>query len=55
LIFEVELLNTLPATPATPLTSDIIKVPSKAELDKGAQPEIIKAEDVQKLQAQQKP
>jgi FKBP-type peptidyl-prolyl cis-trans isomerase FklB len=55
LIFDVELLGTQPATPATPLTSDIIKVPSKAELDKGAQPEVIKAEDVQKLQAQQKP
>jgi FKBP-type peptidyl-prolyl cis-trans isomerase len=61
LIFEVELLSIQAATPPpvaapiAPLTSDIIKVPSKAELDKGAQPEVIKAEDVQKLQSQPKP
>ena len=60
LIFEVELLSiqaaTSPpaATPVAPLTSDIIKVPSKAELDKGAKIEVIKSEDVQKAQAQQK-
>jgi FKBP-type peptidyl-prolyl cis-trans isomerase len=66
LIFEVELLDIeapapppvphaapAPAAPAAPLTSDIIKVPSKAELDKGAKIEVIKAEDVQKMQAQQ--
>ena len=60
LIFEVELLA-IEATPppapapapAAPLTSDIIKVPSKAELDKGAKIEVIKPEDVQKLQSQQ--
>ncbi|HYG21160.1 MAG TPA: FKBP-type peptidyl-prolyl cis-trans isomerase N-terminal domain-containing protein [Verrucomicrobiae bacterium] len=36
-----------------PLTSDIIKVPSKEELDKGAKIEVIKAEDVKKMQQQQ--
>ncbi len=63
LIFEVELLGIEPppapvpagaAAAATPLTSDIIKVPAKAELDKGAKIEVIKPEDVQKAQAQQK-
>ena len=64
LIFEVELLAIEPpapapapagaATAAAPLTSDIIKVPSKAELDKGAKIEYMKPEDVQKAQAQQK-
>jgi FKBP-type peptidyl-prolyl cis-trans isomerase FklB len=59
LIFDVELLNIKspvtpsmapPATasPAQPLTSDIIKVPSKAEMDKGAKVEVIKAEDAAK-------
>ncbi len=52
LIFEVELLSTKtppPAAapvPAAPLTSDIIKVPSKAEMDKGAKIEVIKPGDV---------
>jgi FKBP-type peptidyl-prolyl cis-trans isomerase FklB len=57
LIFEVELLDTEP-TPATsappaaqPLTSDIIKVPSAAEMKKGAKIETLKAEDVQKMQS----
>jgi FKBP-type peptidyl-prolyl cis-trans isomerase FklB len=40
-----------PANP--PLTSDIIKVPSAEELKKGAKVEIIKQEDLQKLQQQQ--
>ena len=63
LIFEVELLATQatpppppPAPAATqiaPLTSDIIKVPSAEEMKKGAQPEIMKPEDVQKAQSQQ--
>jgi FKBP-type peptidyl-prolyl cis-trans isomerase FklB len=55
LIFEVELLDAKtpqPAAPPAPLTSDIIKVPSKAEMDKGAKIETIKAEDVQKMQSQ---
>jgi len=57
LIFEIELLSfesqqppTPPpaAPPAPPLTSDIIKVPSAEERQKGAQIEIIKAEDAAK-------
>ena len=35
-------------TPAQPLTSDIIRVPSAEELKKGAKPEVIKAEDLEK-------
>ncbi|HSY20024.1 MAG TPA: FKBP-type peptidyl-prolyl cis-trans isomerase [Candidatus Acidoferrales bacterium] len=57
LVFEVELLDIKsptppppPAPPAAPLTSDIIKVPSKAEMDKGAKIEIIKPEDAAKMQ-----
>ena len=63
LIFEVELLavqhpNPQPAPvppPAAnpPLTSDIIKVPSAEEMKKGAKIEILKPEDVQKLQQSQ--
>jgi len=54
LIFEVELLDTKAPAPAAaavtaqPLTSDIIKVPSKAEMDKGAKIEVIKPEDAAK-------
>ena len=57
--FEIELLDikpptaaTSPASTATPtaVTSDIIKVPSKAELEKGAKIEVIKKEDLEKLQ-----
>jgi FKBP-type peptidyl-prolyl cis-trans isomerase FklB len=60
LIMEVELLAVdhtspqppaaPPAVPGAPLTSDIIKVPSAEEMKKGAQIEIIKPEDAQKLQ-----
>ncbi|HUL51121.1 MAG TPA: FKBP-type peptidyl-prolyl cis-trans isomerase [Candidatus Nitrosotalea sp.] len=58
--FEVELLSSSPptkpaaaATGAQPVvTSDIIKVPSKQEIEKGAKIEVIKAEDVEKLQKQ---
>jgi FKBP-type peptidyl-prolyl cis-trans isomerase len=56
LIFEVELLDIkapvappVAPAPAQPLTSDIIKVPSKAEMDKGAKIEVIKPEDAKKL------
>jgi FKBP-type peptidyl-prolyl cis-trans isomerase FklB len=51
LIYEIELVSfespkaaMMPSGP--PLTSDIVKVPSAEERKKGAQPEIIKAEDV---------
>jgi FKBP-type peptidyl-prolyl cis-trans isomerase FklB len=62
LIFEVELLSANPPpkpaasapTQQPVVTSDIIKVPSKQELEKGAKIEVIKAEDVEKLQQQQK-
>jgi FKBP-type peptidyl-prolyl cis-trans isomerase len=62
LIFEIELVGIQAAgTEATaaggaaaqPVTSDIIKVPSKAELDKGAKIEVIKAADLEKLQKEQ--
>ena len=50
LIFDVELVDIkLPEAPPQPITSDIIKVPSKAELDAGAKIEIIKPEDLKKL------
>jgi FKBP-type peptidyl-prolyl cis-trans isomerase len=53
LIFEVELLDSqAPAAPGAPLTSDIIKVPSAAEMKNGAKIETLKPEDVQKLQSQ---
>lgn len=49
LIFDIELLNTKtpppPAAPA-PLTSDIIKVPSAAEMKNGAKIEVIKPGNV---------
>jgi FKBP-type peptidyl-prolyl cis-trans isomerase FklB len=51
LIFDVELLGIdQPAKPkntTAPITSDIIKVPSAAELKKGAQIEVIKKEEVE--------
>ncbi|MDE3066604.1 MAG: FKBP-type peptidyl-prolyl cis-trans isomerase [Verrucomicrobiota bacterium] len=60
LIFDVELLSIQhPAPPPAaahptnpPLTSDIIKVPSLAEMKKGAKVEIIKPDELQKLQQQ---
>jgi len=60
LIFEVELLSTQSAPPSAasnnpPLTSDIIKVPSAEELKKGAKIEVIKPEDVEKMQKQGSP
>jgi FKBP-type peptidyl-prolyl cis-trans isomerase FklB len=61
LLFEVELVSAKspappPAAPAVPqpVTSDIIKVPSKEELEKGAKIEVIKASDLEKLQKEQK-
>ncbi len=60
LILDVELVSierpnppsaAAPPPPANPpLTSDIIKVPSAEEMKKGAKVEIIKPEDIQKLQ-----
>jgi FKBP-type peptidyl-prolyl cis-trans isomerase FklB len=64
LIIEVELLSvqhpspqpaSAPSAANPPLTSEIIKVPSKAEMDKGAKIEYIKPEDAQKLQQAQTP
>jgi FKBP-type peptidyl-prolyl cis-trans isomerase len=57
--FEVEMLSNSPppappSTTATPLTSDIIKVPSLEEMKKGAKIETIKAEDVEKEIEKQK-
>ena len=62
LIFEMELVSFKPPSPppvapAQPVTSDIIKVPSKEELEKGAKIQILKPEDVereQKLEAEKK-
>jgi len=63
LLFDIELISIKEASKpaATPaagqiggaqpvVTSDIIKVPSKAEMDKGAKIEVIKAADVERLQ-----
>ena len=49
LVFELELLSIQPGA-NEPVTSDIIKVPSAEELKKGAQIEVIKKEDLDKLQ-----
>jgi FKBP-type peptidyl-prolyl cis-trans isomerase len=54
LTFDVELLDIQAPPPApAPLTSDIIRVPGMDEIKKGAKPEVIKAEDVPKIQAQE--
>jgi FKBP-type peptidyl-prolyl cis-trans isomerase FklB len=39
--------------PSQPVTSDIIKVPSKEEMDKGAKIEVIKKEDLERLQKEE--
>jgi FKBP-type peptidyl-prolyl cis-trans isomerase FklB len=58
LVFNVELVDIHPAAPPAaaqqPVTSDIIKVPSAEELQKGAKIEIIKPEDVEKEIAKEK-
>lgn len=56
LVFQVELISNAPpvVVQSQPLTSDIIKVPSKEEMDKGAKIETIKAEDVEKEIQKQK-
>lgn len=53
LIFDVELLSIEPPKSPTPLTSDIIKVPSAEEMKKGAKIEVIKPDEVQKMEQQQ--
>lgn len=56
LLFEMELVSAqAPPPPAAsqPVTSDIIKVPSAEEMQKGAKIETIKAEDVEKLMKQE--
>jgi FKBP-type peptidyl-prolyl cis-trans isomerase FklB len=59
LVFEVELLSVqhpqIPPAPAPiqPLTSDVIRVPSAAEMKNGAKVEVLKPEDVEKLQQSQ--
>ena len=60
LVFEVELLSVKQANPPKPqiVTSDIIKVPSREELEQGAEIEIIPADKVQEeieKQEQQEP
>jgi FKBP-type peptidyl-prolyl cis-trans isomerase FklB len=52
LIFEIDLLST---KSPPPLTSDIYKVPTPEEMKKGAKVEVIKPEDLQKMQKQQSP
>lgn len=58
--FEVELISVQTQTSAAPaaspqpvVTSDIIKVPSREELEKGAKIEVIKAADLEKLKQQE--
>ena len=59
MIYEMELTGIEAAPPPrgagpgavpgpSPLTSDIIRVPSSEEIKKGAKPEIIKSEDAEK-------
>ena len=50
LVFDVELISVLPRPlppPRPPVTSDIIRVPSKEEMEKGEQIEVIKADQVE--------
>jgi FKBP-type peptidyl-prolyl cis-trans isomerase FklB len=59
LIFDVELVSTketvmpppIPVTTNQAITSDIIKVPSKEDIAKGAKIEVIKSSDVEKLKS----
>ena len=51
--FEVELVSITASSPiVTPTASDVIRVPSFEEMQKGAKIETIKAEDVEKMQKQ---
>jgi FKBP-type peptidyl-prolyl cis-trans isomerase FklB len=58
LIFEVELISSQSQTPPPapePVTSDIIKVPSKEEMERGAKIEVIKKEDLDRIIKEQQP
>jgi FKBP-type peptidyl-prolyl cis-trans isomerase FkpA len=60
LVFHVELLDSKPAPPPEILKSDIVVVPSKADLDKGAQPRTLetdgdKASEYDKAKQQSSP
>lgn len=48
LLFDVELISVQPAPPSQPVTSDIIRVPSAEEIKRGAKPETIKADQLEK-------
>lgn len=48
LLFDVELISVQPAPPSQPITSDIIRVPSAEEIKRGAKPETIKADQLDK-------
>ena len=52
-IIEMELLSVDHPKPPEPITSDIVKVPSLEEMQKGAKIEVIKSEDAAKAQAAQ--
>lgn len=59
LVFDVSLLSVTrphpaPAHPKQPVTSDIIKVPSRAEMAKGAKIQVIKSSQAKKLQQEEK-
>jgi FKBP-type peptidyl-prolyl cis-trans isomerase FklB len=50
IIYEVELVGFDKPQPPQPLTSDIIKVPSKEELDRGEKIQVITAEELRRMQ-----
>jgi len=62
LLFDIELIDFKSPEPpkpvqpvsSTPVTSDIIKVPSKEGLERGEQIEVIKKEDLERLQEEQR-
>lgn len=57
LIFETELVSVQAApqpAPPQPVTSDIIKVPSAEEMKRGAKIETIKAEDLKRIEEEQR-
>lgn len=53
LIFEVNLLSIDHPKPKKPITSDIIRVPSAAEMKKGAKIQVIKPDEAAKMAASQ--